>query len=279
MERYPAMRIAECEEMGLTGRVSIVVPVLNEEATVQSALSRLCRDFPGCELIVVDGGSTDATAELAATLATVVHSPRGRGRQMNKGARHSSGDVLWFVHADTEIDPAALGQIHDSLADPKVVGGGLTLRFDRRTPGLNYLARTSNARARRLHHIYGDQAMFMRRTVFEELGGFPELAIMEDLEMSRRLHRRGRLRVLPATSTASARRFTEHGTWRMIAFMQYLKLLYFAGVDPERIRRLYATGPRLLRHPHLPHLPRLRPPGRPRHPRHPGRTAAAPDQP
>ncbi|MGW0732010.1 TIGR04283 family arsenosugar biosynthesis glycosyltransferase [Streptomyces sp. NPDC002851] len=223
--------------------VSIVVPVLNEEATVQAALARLCRDFPDCELVVVDGGSTDATRELAAPFGQLVESPRGRARQMNEGARHCTGDVLWFVHADTRIDPAALGQIRAALASPEVVGGGLTLRFDRRSPGLNYLAYTSNARARRLHHVFGDQAMFVRRSAFDALGGFPELPIMEDLEMSRRLARRGRLAVLPATSTASARRLVAHGVWRMIVFMQYLKLLHFAGVDPDRIRRRYATGP------------------------------------
>ncbi|WP_338895640.1 TIGR04283 family arsenosugar biosynthesis glycosyltransferase [Streptomyces sp. TG1A-60] len=226
-------------------RVSIIVPVLNEEAAIHSAVSRLCRDFPDCELIVVDGGSTDATVELAALHATVVTSERGRARQMNEGARHATGDILWFVHTDTAVDPDALDQIRAALADPAVVGGGLTIRFDRRTPGLNYLAWTSNARARRLHHIFGDQAMFVRRTAFDRLGGFPDLAIMEDLEMSRRLHRHGRLRLLPATSTASSRRLVAHGTWRMIAFMQYLKLLYFAGVDPETIRTRYTAGPRL----------------------------------
>ncbi|OII65582.1 hypothetical protein BJP40_01490 [Streptomyces sp. CC53] len=226
-------------------RVSIIVPVLNEEATIHSAVSRLRRDFPDCELIVVDGGSTDATVELASLHATVVSSERGRARQMNEGARHATGDILWFVHADTAVDPDALDQIRAAFADPAVVGGGLTIRFDRRTPGLNYLAWTSNARARRLHHIFGDQAMFVRRTAFDTLGGFPDLAIMEDLEMSRRLHRHGRLRLLPATSTASSRRLVAHGTWRMIAFMQYLKLLYFAGVDPEAIRIRYTAGPRL----------------------------------
>ncbi|EST38302.1 hypothetical protein N566_08270 [Streptomycetaceae bacterium MP113-05] len=230
--------------------VSLVVPVLNEAAAIESTLRRLRRHFPDCELVVVDGGSEDGTTELARPWASVVQAPRGRAAQMNAGAKLSSGEVLWFVHADTVVDPDALEQIRACLADPRVVGGGLTLRFDRRTTALNYLARTSNARARRLHHIFGDQAMFVRRTVFEELGGFPALPLMEDLEMSRRLHRRGRLCVLPATSTASARRLLQHGTWRMIAFMQYLKLLYFAGVDPERIRRRYAAGP--------PRLPRRR---------------------
>lgn len=228
------------------GAVSIVVPVLNEAAVIESALRRLRRDFPTCELVVVDGGSSDGSARLAEPLATtVVPGRRGRAAQMNEGARHCTGDVLWFIHADTAVAPAALGQIHACLVDPRVVGGGLTLRFDAHSRGLDFLARASNVRARRLHQIFGDQAMFVRRTVFAELGGFPDLAIMEDLAMSRLLHRRGRLPVLPATCTASARRFTEHGVWPMIALMQYLKLLYVLGVDPERIRRRYAAGPGL----------------------------------
>jgi rSAM/selenodomain-associated transferase 2 len=226
--------------------VSIVVPVLNEAAIIETALQRLRTHFPDCELIVVDGGSQDGTAELAAPLARVVHSAAGRARQMNEGARRTSGDVLWFVHADTSIDSAALRQIREALADPHVVGGGCIIRFDRHTVGLDYLAWASNARARRLHHIFGDQAMFVRRTVFESLGGFPDLPIMEDLELSRRLHRVGRLVVIPAASTASARRFVQHGTLRMLIFMQYLKALYFLGVDPERIRRRYVAGPSLV---------------------------------
>lgn len=237
--------LLEPEPVGVN-QVSIIVPARNEEVLIGAALQRLRQDFPDCELIVADGDSTDATVELATPHATVVTSAAGRAKQMNAGARHATGTVLWFVHVDTVIDPDAVHQIHACLADSAVVGGGLTLGFDRRTAGLNYLARTSNLRARRLHHIFGDQAMFVRRTVFDALGGFPDLAIMEDLEFSRRLHRRGRLCLLPATATASSRRLIVHGTWRMILFMQYLKLLYFAGVDPEIIHGRYAAGPHLL---------------------------------
>lgn len=223
----------------MTPTVSIVVPVLNEAPLIEGALSRLRRDFPGCELVVADGGSDDGTAELAASQATVVRAPCGRAVQMNAGARRCGGEVLWFVHADTVVSPDALAQVRARMTDPRSVGGGLTLRFDRRSPALDWLAWTSRLRARYLHQVYGDQAMFIRRCVFETIGGFPELPIMEDYEMSRLLRRRGRLVVLPATATASARRFTSRGTWRMIALMQYLKVLYELGVDPVEIRRRY----------------------------------------
>ncbi len=223
--------------------VSIIVPVLNEVAVTRAALMRLRTDFPDCELVVVDGGSTDGTVAAATGLARVLRTGPGRALQMNTGAAYTSGDVLWFVHVDLVVDRAALTQLRTALADPGTVGGGLTLRFDRRTRSLDYLARASNMRARRLHHIFGDQAMFVRRRVFDAAVGFPPLPLMEDLELSRRLHRRGRLVLLPATATASARRFTEHGTTQMVVFMQYLRLLYFAGVSPERIRDRYERGP------------------------------------
>jgi len=225
--------------------VSIVVPVLNEASRIEECLTRIVRDFAGCELVVVDGGSTDGTVERAARLARVVHCRPGRGPQLNAGAAATSGEIIWFLHADTRIDPGALGQIRGAVADPAVVGGGLSIRFDRASPALGYLAWSSNQRARRLGHIFGDQAMFVRRTVFDRLGGFPDIPLMEDFDLSRRLRRRGRLVLLDATSTASARRFETHGTWRMIAFMQYLKLLFVAGADPHRIAARYQAGPGL----------------------------------
>lgn len=225
--------------------VSIVMPTLDEAGIIEASLGRLRDGFPGCELVVADGGSLDGTAQLAGPLARVVSSPAGRARQMNEGARHTTGEVLWFIHADAVVDPGALGEIRAVVADPSVLGGGLRLRFDRRSIGLDYLAWSSNQRARRLHWFFGDQSIFVRRQAFDEIGGFPDLPLMEDLELSRRLGRRGGLVLLEATSTASARRFVEHGTWRMIAFMQYLKVLYFAGVDPYAIRDRYAAGPHL----------------------------------
>ena len=223
--------------------VSIIVPVLNEAERISEALKELTSNFADCELIVVDGGSSDDTALLSARWARVVSSSPGRAVQMNLGARSSSGQVLWFIHADCRIDPEALTQIRLALTNPEIIGGGLSLRFDRGGPALRYLAWSSTKRARHLHQIFGDQAIFVRRDIFDTLGGFPEIAIMEDLELSRCLNRQGRLIVLDAASTASSRRFIKYGTWSMIAFMQLLKIYYFLGVPPEKIRRLYAAGP------------------------------------
>lgn len=222
---------------------AIVVPTRNEADVIAGTLRRLREDFPTCELVVVDGRSRDNTADVAARHAKVLLSPPGRAIQMNAGARATSAPVLWFVHADCRIERHALAEIEAALADPAVVGGGLTLRFDRRSLGLDYLAWSSNQRARHLHLVFGDQAFFVRRTAFERVGGFPEIPLMEDLELSRRLARTGRLSLLTATSTASARRLVANGTWSMIVFMQALKAGYFLGVPAERLALAYATGP------------------------------------
>ncbi|MDQ3760144.1 MAG: TIGR04283 family arsenosugar biosynthesis glycosyltransferase [Actinomycetota bacterium] len=224
--------------------MSIVVPVLNEAARIEDCLRRLRRDFPACELVIVDGGSTDRTFDLAARYAYTIRSAAGRATQMNTGAALTTGDILWFIHADCRVPADALGLLRRAVQDPSVVGGGLQLRFDQRSLGLDYLAASSNLRARRLNWIFGDQAMFIRRDVFDSVGGFPELPLMEDFEMSRILRRRGRLAVLPTTVTASARRLVDQGVWRMTVLMQLLKLQYLLGVDPERIRRRYEAGTR-----------------------------------
>jgi rSAM/selenodomain-associated transferase 2 len=224
--------------------VSIVVPALNEASRIEPCLQRLRSDFPDCDLVVVDGGSTDGTLDLAGRYARTVRSAAGRATQMNAGAAATTGDILWFIHADCRVPVDALDLIRWALLDPGVVGGGLRLRFDQRSLGLDYLAVSSNLRARRLHWIFGDQAMFVRRDVFDSVGGFPQISLMEDLEMSRTLRRRGRLEVLPTTVTASARRLVDQGVWRMTVLMQLLKLQYLLGVDPERIRRRYEAGTR-----------------------------------
>lgn len=220
--------------------VAIIVPVLDEAARLPALLDRLRKDFPDCPVTVVDGGSRDGSQQLVRPPARLVVSLPGRATQLNAGAAGCDADVLWFHHADTQVQPAALPQLRAAVADPAVVGGGFRLAFDTDTLGLRYVAASSNVRARRLGWVFGDQALFVRRAAFEALGGFPGLPIMEDLELSRRLARVGRLVLLPACSTASSRRFDAVGTWRLLARMQWLKAAYFAGVDPARLAAAYA---------------------------------------
>lgn len=227
---------------GRTPSVSIIVPVLDEQDAVAGSLQRLCRDFPGCEIVVVDGGSVDRTRERAAPLARIVDSAAGRARQMNAGAAATTGDVLWFVHVDCVVPAAALTALYEALTDPRVVAGGLALRFDRRGAGLDWLAWTSNHRARRLGWIFGDQALFVRRAVFEAVGGYPDLPLMEDLALCRTLRRAGRLVVLPTAVIASSRRLVANGPWRMTLLMQSLKVRYFLGGDLDRIQARYEAG-------------------------------------
>lgn len=223
--------------------VSIIVPVLNEAEQIGGCLAALVDGFPTAEIVVVDGGSTDGTAARAGQCARVVTSPPGRGRQLNAGARASHGELLWFLHVDTRVAPGALATVQAALHDPRVVGGGLRLRFDRRSPALDAVRMASNLRGR-LGWIFGDQAMFIRRWAYQAVGGFPDYPLMEDLEMSRRLRRLGKLRIVPATVTASTRRFDEHGTVRMVLLMQQLKLAYLCGADPGELARRYQAGPR-----------------------------------
>lgn len=221
------------------GSISIIMPTLNEEAIIRAALEHLTRSFPGSEVIVVDGGSTDGTARIARAYARVLLSPPGRSRQMNAGACVAAGDILWFVHADSFVDPRSQDAIKQVMTDCRIAGGGLTLAFDAPHWDLRILATLSNLRARTLGWIFGDQSLFVRRSVFEALGGFPDMALMEDLELSRRLRRHGRLVVLSAVSRTSARRFRAGGILRVLGRMQWLRLQYLLGVSPDRLLAQY----------------------------------------
>jgi rSAM/selenodomain-associated transferase 2 len=222
-------------------RVSIVVPVLNEAegitATLQ-ALQPLRRD--GAELIVVDGGSTDATLARCAGLADqLLSSARGRARQMNIGAQAATGTVLLFLHADTRLPDAALNQVRRALASGERDWGRFDVVIEGRSRLFPLIAWMMNWRSRLTGIATGDQAMFVRCPSFDAVGGFVEQPLMEDIELSRRLCRRGRPACLRARVVTSGRRWEKHGVGRTIVLMWRLRLLYWLGVSPQRLAQAY----------------------------------------
>jgi rSAM/selenodomain-associated transferase 2 len=220
--------------------LSIVVPALDEAAAITACLAPLqALRSRGVEVIVVDGGSRDATRDLAAPLADrVLEAPRGRARQMNAGAQVARGDVLLFLHADTLLPPDA-----DAIVARALQGGAGWGRFDVAITGANPLLRVvacaMNARSRWSGIATGDQAMFMTREAFREAGGFPDIPLMEDLALSRALKRAGRPACLHERVATSGRRWERHGTLRTILLMWRLRLAYAAGADPRALAHRY----------------------------------------
>ena len=232
-------------------RLSVVVPSLDEAANLARLLPDLRRAWPDAEIIVADGGSRDGTPDVVKGQAGVrlLEGARGRARQMNAGARQAGGDVLLFLHADTRLPDGAPGAIAAALADPAVVGGRFDVRFDSRRRVLGMVAWFMNVRSRATSICTGDQAIFVRRAAFEAVGGYPDIPLMEDIELCRRLRARGRLAALRARVTTSARKWEREGPLRTIGLMWALRLLYFCGVAPARLHRWYYGPPKESQHP------------------------------
>jgi len=217
-------------------RLSIVVPALNEAAGIAGCLEALAPlRARGHEVIVADGGSADGTADIAAPLADrVIRAPRGRAAQMNAGAALASGDALLFLHADTRLPPEADRLVREALGAH--AWGRFDVAIDSDDPRLAVIAFFINRRSRLTGIATGDQAIFVRRADFP---GFPELALMEDVALSRLLRRRGRPACLRARVRTSGRRWEARGVLRTILLMWRLRLLYRLGVSPERLARRY----------------------------------------
>jgi rSAM/selenodomain-associated transferase 2 len=203
-------------ELSEQANVSVIIPTLNEAATLRAAIESARRDDVQSEIIIVDGGSSDGTVELseAAGCTVLSTSPAQRARQMNAGARAARADVLLFLHADTQLAPGALCAICEKMRDPRLVGGAFVRRYDSRSRLLALTCQLAALRNRLWGWHLGDQAMFVRASVFRELGGFAEIAIFEDLDFSRRLGRCGRIVTLYPPVISSGRRFAERGPLR-----------------------------------------------------------------
>jgi rSAM/selenodomain-associated transferase 2 len=224
--------------------LSIIIPVLDEASGIETTLGALAQfRARGAEVIVVDGGSRDATIQRARPLTDhVIASPRGRAAQMNAGAAVASAPVLLFLHADTRLPADADRLIRDGLAQSGRIWGRFDVRFD--GGGLfSVIAALMNLRSRLTGIATGDQAIFVTRAAFESLGGFPAIALMEDVALTTRLKRLGRPLCLHARVTTSARRWRTHGIVRTVLLMWRLRLAYFLGADPARLARRYGYAP------------------------------------
>ncbi len=221
--------------------LSIIVPTLNETIAIGATLAALQPlRAAGCELIVVDGGSTDGTPQRAeAHVDRLLQAPRGRARQMNAGARTAQGAILWFLHADTLPPPQADKRILEGLARSGRDWGRFDVRLTGDQPLLRVVERLMNLRSRLTGIATGDQGMFVRREVFERLGGFPDIELMEDIALSRALKRLGPPLCIDTPLESSSRRWQRRGVVRTILLMWSLRLAYALGVSPTRLLRWY----------------------------------------
>jgi len=222
--------------------LSIIIPVFNERAQLPATLAALAGATATSEVLVVDGGSTDGTLEWLKqqSRARVIHAERGRGAQLCAGARAATGDALLFLHGDCLLPPDAAERIAHALADRAIVGGCFLVKFAEPDPrSLSLVARGINARTRLTRTATGDQAIFVRRPVYEALGGFAAWPLFEDVDFVRRMKCHGRFAVIPAPVTISARRWITHGVWRTTLLMYALRLAFYAGVSPATLKRRF----------------------------------------
>jgi rSAM/selenodomain-associated transferase 2 len=219
-------------------KLSIIMPVLDEAAGIEAALTALAPyRSRGVEVIVADGGSHDGTPDLTRPLADrVIVAPRGRATQMNAGFAVASSDILLFLHADTRLPENADRLVLDGLAGSGRVWGRFDVRFD---SGLGLIAVMMNWRSRLTGIATGDQALFVTRAAFERAGGFPAIALMEDVALSAKLKRISRPLGLVARVTTSARRWRRLGTLRTVLLMWRLRLAFFLGADPAKLAQAY----------------------------------------
>ncbi len=224
--------------------IAVIIPTLNESSTIARTLTRtVALGFD--EIVVSDGGSTDTTLPMVQACCArvpavrLVTAPTGRARQLNEGVKACRSEIVLFLHADTELPPHAKTVIESTLQNPHYVGGRFDVRFDRPSRWGTIISWFMNRRSRLSGIATGDQAIFVRRQIFEQMGGFPDIPLMEDIEFSRRLKRQGPTAALTDCVTTSFRRWEQNGPLRTILLMWTLRFLYWLGVRPARLNQWY----------------------------------------
>ncbi|MGB5632698.1 MAG: TIGR04283 family arsenosugar biosynthesis glycosyltransferase [Waterburya sp.] len=220
--------------------ISIIIPVFNEAAIIKQTLVEL-KQYSGIEIIVVDGGSQDNTVAIAQQIATKVLTVLGKGRagQMNAGADIAQGDLLLFLHADTQLPPGFIKLIIETLKQPKIIAGAFELAIDGSERSLRWVEILVKIRSHLLSLPYGDQAIFISKQAFFESGGFAEIPIMEDFEFIKRIKNIGRIAIAPAAVTTSGRRWQKLGVWQTTLINQFIIAGYYLGISPRKLGEFY----------------------------------------
>ena len=219
--------------------ISIIIPLYNEEAVLPRACAQLREFSSEAEIIFVDGGSADRCTEFASHYGKVLRGKKGRAAQMNYGAAQAGGGILLFLHADTIISTDTLEMIERKIMEDGYVGGCLTQRLDNNTLIYRLIEWQGNARARITKEFYGDQGIFVKKDVFESMGGFPEVPIMEDVFFSRKLRTIGKTIVLPNKIMVSARRWEKNGIIKTALLFNLIILLFWLKAPLSNIKQLY----------------------------------------
>lgn len=223
-------------------KLSVIIPVLNEQAHLPPTVAALKAQDSQAEIIVVDGGSSDGTREWLAAQKDIVvlASTRGRGRQLNAGAKAATGDVLLFLHGDCVLPTNALALVQQALLPPQISGGAFLIRFAETQPrSLGIIAKGINARTRVTKTATGDQGIFVRRALYDKLGGFADWPLFEDVDFVTRLKRHGEFVILHERITISARRYLAHGPWRTTFLMYALRIGYWFGLPPTKLSQWF----------------------------------------
>jgi rSAM/selenodomain-associated transferase 2 len=224
----------------LARQISIIVPVLNEAASIGRFLRCLRERAGEAEIIIVDGGSTDATVDLICNHCDrCLYAPRGRAVQMNAGAQAASGSTLWFLHSDCEAPAGCLQQISDVLRQPEVVGGFFRIRIANKRLVYRLTDSFAHYAGLLLRMRFGDHGFFCRRSAFEKIGGFPEVPLMEDAEFFCKLRRLGHIAFIPSRLISSPRRYEEIGPWRLTLTYGLIALLYLLRVPISVLAVIY----------------------------------------
>lgn len=233
--------------------IAIIVPTYQEEGSIATCLQSLQGQTPPFEIIVADGGSTDRTQAIAFSQRVsssagdtvpiqVLQSPyRARALQMNFGAQQTRANILLFLHADSLLPEKALQAVRQAMLSPQTVGGRFSVDLDRPGWPYNAISWGINVRSRITGMFTGDMGIFVRRSLFEQLGGYPDQPLMEDFELSRQLQKLGSVAYLPNRIVTSSRRWQQDGPWKTVALMQMIRAGYQAGISSEQLARWYRT--------------------------------------